>query len=103
MQADIPLGACVIFVIVSSLMDGERLLTVQIGTVDAAHQSIRQQKTAVLNGSQNGNGGAELSLQGGIGKLEIQGAELYPAHAVHRSVAPHNGDTQQHSRFPSVL
>ena len=62
-QADIPLGACVVFVIVSPLMDGERLLTVQIGTVDAAHQSIRQQKTAVLNGSQHGNGGAELPLQ----------------------------------------
>ena len=67
MQADIPLTARVIFVIISSLVDDKRLLTVQIGAVDTAHQSIRQQETAVLNGSQNGNGGTELPIRCGIG------------------------------------
>lgn len=55
-QADIPSSACVVFVIVSPLMDGQSLLTVQVGAVDAAHQSIRQQQTAVLDRSQHSDG-----------------------------------------------
>ena len=97
------LGLDVLCLFLSSLMDGERLLTVQIGTVDAAHQSIRQQKTAVLNGSQNGNGGAELPLRRGIGQLEVQRAELHAADAVYAPIAAHDGDAQQHGGFPGTL
>ena len=93
MQADIPLGAGVIFVIVSPLVNDKCLLAVQIGAVDTAYQSIRQQETAVLNRGQNGNGGAELSIRCGIGQLEVQCADLYAADTVYSSVTAYDGNT----------
>lgn len=54
-------------------------------------------------GARTVTGGAELPLRRGIGQLEVQRAELHAADAVYAPIAAHDGNTQQHGRFPGTL
>ena len=78
-------------------------MSVQIGAADAADQPLGEHEPAVPQRGQHGHGGAEFSIQRGIGQLEVQRAQLDAADAVYAPIAAHDWDAQQHGGLPCVL
>ena len=103
LQANILAVLREIGVIIPALMDRECLLPLQIGTADAAYQSLSQHQAAVLDWGQHRDSRAELPRRCQAGQLEVKRADLHATYTIYGLVFAHNGDTQQHDGFPGVF